>query len=154
MMDPRPGASNPNGQAAAGAVARRRLRSMTNTPELMDKSACDRAVDAMRPVRTKSPRKQTTVARPTPLGCRNERFPAKIPTPELAGPLPPSGDMPPPSKDRPASQLEIFFGRSLAMCVHPMAAWQVAGKSGRLVILAGYVTAGYLSVLMALALAA
>jgi len=56
---------------------------------------------------------------------------------------------------RPALRLprpEILLGRSMAACVHPMAAWQSRTRSFRILLVAGYFTIGYLGVLAAIAL--
>jgi hypothetical protein len=47
---------------------------------------------------------------------------------------------------------EILLGRSLAACVHPMAAWQSKARSFRLLLVAGYFAVGYLTVLATIAL--
>jgi hypothetical protein len=50
-------------------------------------------------------------------------------------------------------QPEIVIGRSLALCVHPYAAWRVRSKSRRAFILFAYAAVGYaitLSVMLAL----
>jgi hypothetical protein len=62
--------------------------------------------------------------------------------------------MAPPASDRPANRVEIFLGRSLAMCAHPVAAWPRARLRARLVIVAGYVAAGYVTTLTGLLLLA
>jgi hypothetical protein len=49
--------------------------------------------------------------------------------------------------DRPSSRSEIFIGRSLAICAHPVAAWRTAAKSMRVILLAGYFAAAYVAVL-------
>ena len=54
--------------------------------------------------------------------------------------------------DRPSTRSEIFIGRSLAICAHPIAAWRTAARSMRVILLAGYFTAGYVAVLGLLAL--
>jgi hypothetical protein len=56
----------------------------------------------------------------------------------------------PPSKDRPSNRLEIMIGRSVAICLHPVAAWLSRSPQKRLVLVAGYVGAGYIVVLIAL----
>ena len=45
---------------------------------------------------------------------------------------------------------EIVFGRLLAICVHPQAAWRKLPISGRLVLAATYFGAAYVAVLSAL----
>ena len=50
-------------------------------------------------------------------------------------------------RDRPSTRSEVFIGRSLAICTHPYAAWRTTLRSVRLVLCAGYFTAGYLAVI-------
>jgi hypothetical protein len=52
--------------------------------------------------------------------------------------------------DRPSTRLEILIGRSMAACVHPVAAWRSGSKAARLQFLAGYFVAGYVVVFLAL----
>ena len=47
---------------------------------------------------------------------------------------------------------EVLLGRSLAACVHPMAAWQSKARSFRVMLVAGYFAVGYITVLAAIAL--
>jgi hypothetical protein len=47
---------------------------------------------------------------------------------------------------------EVLIGRSLAACIHPMAAWQSRARSFRVLLVAGYFFAGYVTVLAAIAL--
>jgi hypothetical protein len=47
---------------------------------------------------------------------------------------------------------EVLIGRSLAACVHPMAAWQSKARSFRLLLVAGYFAVGYVTVLVAITL--
>ena len=47
---------------------------------------------------------------------------------------------------------EVLIGRSLAACVHPMAAWQSKVRSFRLLLVAGYFAVGYVTVLVAITL--
>jgi hypothetical protein len=56
--------------------------------------------------------------------------------------------------DRPSNRLEIAMGRSLAICLHPVAAWLSRSQRKRLVLVGGYVGAGYVAVLLALLLLA
>jgi hypothetical protein len=49
-----------------------------------------------------------------------------------------------------SSRGEVLVGRTAAACVHPLAAWSCARRSFRVLLLAGYFTAGYLAVLAAL----
>jgi hypothetical protein len=46
--------------------------------------------------------------------------------------------------------LERSIGRGLAHCVHPLAAWRVASRRYRYIVVAGYGTLGYLAGLIAL----
>jgi hypothetical protein len=48
------------------------------------------------------------------------------------------------------SAFERSIGRSLALCVHPYAAWRSRGMSGRLFVIAAYAAASYAVVLGAL----
>lgn len=48
---------------------------------------------------------------------------------------------------RPSTRSEIFIGRSLAICAHPVAAWRTTAKSMRVILFAGYFAAGYVTVL-------
>jgi hypothetical protein len=47
---------------------------------------------------------------------------------------------------------EVLIGRSMAACVHPMAAWQSKARSYRVLLVASYFVVGYLSGLAAIAL--
>ncbi len=47
---------------------------------------------------------------------------------------------------------EVLIGRSLAACVHPIAAWQSKARSFRVLLVAGYFALGYVAVLTAIAL--
>ena len=47
---------------------------------------------------------------------------------------------------------EVLAGRTLAACAHPLAAWQSTVRSFRVLLIAGYVAAGYVAVLAALVL--
>ncbi len=47
---------------------------------------------------------------------------------------------------------EVLIGRSLAACIHPMAAWQSRARSFRVLLVAGYFAMGYVTVLAAIAL--
>jgi hypothetical protein len=51
--------------------------------------------------------------------------------------------------DRPSTRTEIFIGRTLASCVHPVAAWRLSAKR-RAMILVAYSAAAYIIVLSAL----
>ena len=54
--------------------------------------------------------------------------------------------------DRPSNRSEVFIGRSLAICAHPVAAWRTTVRSIRVVLLAGYFAAAYLTVFALMAL--
>jgi hypothetical protein len=45
-----------------------------------------------------------------------------------------------------------MMGRSVAICLHPVAAWLTRSQRKRLVLVGGYVGAGYVIVLIALLL--
>lgn len=47
---------------------------------------------------------------------------------------------------------EVLIGRSLAACIHPMAAWQSRARSFRVLLVAGYFAMGYVTVLATIAL--
>ena len=57
-----------------------------------------------------------------------------------------------PTPDRPSTRLEILIGRSLAVCVHPVAAWHSGSMAVRLHFLAGYVVVSYVFIFLALLL--
>jgi hypothetical protein len=46
--------------------------------------------------------------------------------------------------------MEVLIGRTLAACVHPVAAWRSGSKSARLQFFAGYFVAGYVLVFLTL----
>jgi hypothetical protein len=46
--------------------------------------------------------------------------------------------------------LEVITGRALAFCVHPLSAWYRLPTSGRVLLVAAYVSASYAIVLTAL----
>jgi hypothetical protein len=48
--------------------------------------------------------------------------------------------------------IELLLGRSLAFCVHPVAAWPRLDPKGRTFLVAAYGAAGYAAVLAALVL--
>jgi len=54
--------------------------------------------------------------------------------------------------NRPARRFEILVGRSLAMCLHPYAAWRAHSTTGRLLVLFTYLTASFLVMLATLLL--
>lgn len=45
------------------------------------------------------------------------------------------------------SPLEIFVGRLLAACLHPWLAWRVSSPAGRLLVVAAYFTAAFVTLL-------
>jgi hypothetical protein len=45
---------------------------------------------------------------------------------------------------RVANRCEVLAGRTLAACVHPLAAWRCTVPSFRVLLLAGYFAAGYI----------
>jgi hypothetical protein len=49
------------------------------------------------------------------------------------------------SYDRPSTRTEIFIGRSLAICAHPVAAWRTTARLARFRLVVGYFTAAYLT---------
>jgi hypothetical protein len=52
--------------------------------------------------------------------------------------------------DRPATRLEVAIGRTLAVFVHPVAAWRARPMYGRLLLCSGCFTASYILVFLAL----
>ena len=52
--------------------------------------------------------------------------------------------------DRPSTGLEILLGRSLAACVHPVAAWRSGSRAARAQFFFGYFVAGYVLVFLVL----
>jgi hypothetical protein len=50
------------------------------------------------------------------------------------------------------NRCEILIGRSLAMCVHPVAAWRCGSIRARCVVVAAYFAASYAVILSALVL--
>jgi hypothetical protein len=55
---------------------------------------------------------------------------------------------------QPGSSIETLVGRSLAMCVHPYAAWRVRSLKGRVFVVVAYAAVGYALTLSVLQLAA
>jgi hypothetical protein len=53
-----------------------------------------------------------------------------------------------------SSRIEILIGRSLAMCVHPYAAWRSHSTRGRVFVFCAYLAASYAAVLGVLELTA
>jgi hypothetical protein len=49
--------------------------------------------------------------------------------------------------------LDVAIGRAVACCVHPAASWRRLPASGRVLLVAAYVSASYVTVLMVLLLA-
>jgi hypothetical protein len=54
--------------------------------------------------------------------------------------------------DRPSTRIEIVIGRSLALCVHPVAAWRSGSTAVRLHFVASYFVASYVLIFLALLL--
>jgi hypothetical protein len=52
--------------------------------------------------------------------------------------------------DLSTAQLEIFIGRSLAFCAHPLAAWRVVSHRWRFLMVFAYFVAAYATILSAL----
>jgi hypothetical protein len=50
--------------------------------------------------------------------------------------------------ERPSTRLEIFIGRSLAVCVHPFAAWATGSTAARLTFFVGYFLASYMFIML------
>ena len=50
--------------------------------------------------------------------------------------------------DRPSTRLEILIGRSLAVCVHPLAAWASGSMSARVTFFVGYFLVSYIFILL------
>jgi hypothetical protein len=46
--------------------------------------------------------------------------------------------------------LEIVIGRAMACCAHPSASWRRLPASGRVLLVAAYVSASYVTVLLLL----
>jgi hypothetical protein len=57
-----------------------------------------------------------------------------------------------PSTGQPATRVEVFLGRLLAACVHPVAAWRAAVRPMRALVVGGYFVAGFVAVLIGLTL--
>jgi hypothetical protein len=56
--------------------------------------------------------------------------------------------------DLSTTQIELFIGRSLAFCAHPLVAWRVLPRSRRMLIVAAYFAAAFVTTLSALMLLA
>jgi hypothetical protein len=54
------------------------------------------------------------------------------------------------STTHPNNRGEVLVGRTMAACVHPLAAWHSRVRSFRVLLLAGYFAAGYLAGLVAI----
>jgi len=57
-----------------------------------------------------------------------------------------------PQRYRPSNRYEVLIGRSLAACIHPLAAWRSTARSFRVLAVAGYFAVGYVAVLVSMAL--
>jgi len=53
-------------------------------------------------------------------------------------------------RDNTSGWCEVIVGRTLAACVHPLAAWHCTVRSFRVLLLVGYFAAGYVAILAAL----
>jgi hypothetical protein len=51
--------------------------------------------------------------------------------------------------DRSIPRADVLLGRTLAVCVHPIAAWRYGIRSFRVLLVAGYFMAGFIAVLFA-----
>jgi|tagenome__1003787_1003787.scaffolds.fasta_scaffold20012610_2 hypothetical protein len=49
--------------------------------------------------------------------------------------------------------LDVALGRALACCLHPVASWRLLPAHGRVVLVAAYVSASYVTVFAALCFA-
>jgi len=58
-----------------------------------------------------------------------------------------------PSRRRSPRRHEVLLGRSLALCVHPYAAWRSQSAMTRLFVFTAYLTASYVLVLGSMFLA-
>jgi len=54
--------------------------------------------------------------------------------------------------NRPSTRVEVFLGRSLALCAHPVAAWRSGSTAIRLHFFASYFVASYVLIFFALLL--
>jgi hypothetical protein len=52
--------------------------------------------------------------------------------------------------DLSTAQLEIFVGRSLAFCAHPLTAWRVVSRRWRFLMVFAYFVAAYATILSTL----
>jgi hypothetical protein len=52
--------------------------------------------------------------------------------------------------DLSTAQLEIFIGRSLAFCAHPLTAWRVVSRRWRFLMVFAYFVAAYATILSTL----
>ncbi len=57
-----------------------------------------------------------------------------------------------PQRNRPANRCEVFLGRSLAACAHPIAAWRSTVRPFRLLVVVSYFAIGYVAVIGAMIL--
>ena len=49
---------------------------------------------------------------------------------------------------RPSTRFEIFIGRALAVCVHPLAAWATGSLAARVTFFVGYFLASYIFIML------
>ena len=113
------------------------------------------------------PRGNASAVRPPPDGgisfARERRIPAedvicgatlrltrRCPSQALAAVLRAAGGMAREVSHPPIHRLEVLIGRTLAACIHPLAAWRHTVRSFRLLLVAGYFAAGYVGVLAAM----
>jgi hypothetical protein len=54
------------------------------------------------------------------------------------------------TSDRPSTRLETFIGLTLAVCVHPVAAWASGSVSNKFLCIAGYFLTSYVLMILAL----
>ena len=51
-----------------------------------------------------------------------------------------------PVRTRPSNRIEVLIGRSVALCVHPLAAWRSRSRIDRVLLLISYVALSYVVV--------
>jgi hypothetical protein len=82
-------------------------------------------------------------------GRSHVRFPRQPPRisagnePSATGPVLAIPDDVASKLNRPTTRLEVLVGRSLAMCVHPYAAWRAQSTAGRWLVVFAYLAASY-----------
>ena len=75
--------------------------------------------------------------------CREHAISAVAVATRLAALLPLADSMSPDLRTPASGRCTVLIGRTVAACVHPMAAWHSTVHSFRLLLLAGYFTVGY-----------